>query len=125
MPKYRGTLVGALLLWVFLVVPGSVSAATYYGCQICKYVSVVGVGEMCWGVGHQENGDGTICTETNDAPWPNGPSCYLQGGPCYNVVVTDGGGGWSGGGGSGACNVGGGQFCPAECFSCGSGRPAI
>ena len=122
MQKYRWVLVGASLLLAFLVAPGGVSAATYYGCQICKYRGLTGIEEMCWGVGHGEHGDGTICHERNDL---GGTACYLEGGPCYNVVVTDGGGGWSGGG-SGNCSVGGSQFCPAECFSCGgSGRPAV
>lgn len=123
MHKYRGHLAGVFLLLVFLVAPGGVSAATYYGCQICKSVGLTGIAQICWGVGHGEHGDGTICHERNDLG--GGTACWLDGGPCYNVVVTDGGGGWSGGG-SGSCNVGGGQFCPAECFSCGgSGRPAV
>lgn len=72
MPKQRGALVGALLFWVFLVASGSVSAATYYGCQICKYVSFVGVGEMCWGVGHGENGRRSMAqwTFVLFAGWP-------------------------------------------------------
>jgi hypothetical protein len=100
------------------------SAATYYGCYICKPVAPVGTGATCRHVSDSQTGDGWKCEEINDLPWPDGPLCSVEGGPCYNV---DGGGGGGGGGTGGGETCQTTSFCPAECFSCsgGAGRPAV
>lgn len=53
-----------------------------------------------------------------------GPYCNESGGTFCNAITVDGGGG--GGGSGGGWGSGGGcqntGFCPAECFSCGTGR---
>jgi hypothetical protein len=119
----KGVSFPAMWLWLLLLALGAVSASatTYYGCFICKYRPVVGIGATCDQVGDGQNGDGWKCDEVNDLPWPDGPSCTLSGGPCLN---SNAGGGGSGTGGSTTCQTSG--FCPAECFSCGGGfgRPA-
>src|SRR4029077_14351525 len=121
----KGTGWGAAgLLLLFLVLGAGTASATtttYYGCFICKSTTLTGLGAICDGVGVLQGGDGWECYEDNTLPWPDGPSCWVAGGPCTNG--GDGGGG-SGGtiGGSDSCQTTG--FCSAECFSCsGSGRP--
>lgn len=98
--------------------PGIVAAANYEGCFTCEYTSVTGIGAECNQVEDGQYGEGWQCSETNDLPWPNGPSCKTSGGICYFIRVNAGGGGGGGGGGD-TCERGAGGVCPAECFSCG------
>ena len=113
-----------LCLTSLLAIPGTAKTSVQFGCFYCKPVAPVGMGSSCHSVGANQNGDGWKCTETNDLPWPDGPSCYVDGGACFNSAGGGAGGG-SGGGSGSSCQVSG--FCPAECFSCGSsgGRPAV
>jgi hypothetical protein len=126
MRKVIGLAVGSIWLVTLLAIPRVANADVSYGCFVCKYTAPVGLGAHCHQVGPGENGDGWKCTEITDLPWPNGPECYVDGGACYNSAAGGGGGPSGGGGGGTTCQVSG--FCPAECFSCGSGgggKPAV
>lgn len=94
------------------------SSAQAYECEICK-LSFTGnswcraVREMETGVtncqDHVANIGGSYCTEEGNAcSW-------------VNAVGGGGGGGTGGGGGGGGGSCASTGFCPAECFSCGSG----
>jgi hypothetical protein len=115
----------ALLLFLMGAAETLASTTTYYGCFKCKYITLTGLASICSGVAPLQGGDGWKCYEDNTLPWPDGPICWVDGGPCTNGGDGGGGAGGSAGGGTDPCATSG--FCPAQCFSCGDGggRPAV
>src|SRR4051794_27741089 len=90
------------------------------GCEICKHYFFLGY-VPCAPVKENEVG-ATACTDYYDLF--AGFYCEESGNFCTSITVGGGGGG-NGGGGStgGTCQTSG--YCPAECFSCSSGKPAV
>ncbi len=92
-------------------------------CEICKLYGNFSGNSNCFPAVNDVGV--TQCQLHYDpAAWPPAVWCTEAGTFCSTIVVNGGGGGGGGTGGGGAC-LGGSGGCPAECFSCAGGRPAI
>lgn len=96
------------------------------GCYYCKSVAPTGGGQTCTRAGLLSSGlgDGLNCWEDDSFAWPEGPTCWTDGNPCYETVVNGGpGGGQSSGGGGSTCRYENG-YCAPWCGSCNRIGPA-
>jgi len=100
---------------------GLASSSKLLACETCH--TTLGFYGHCTAVADGETG----YTECYTVISLDGTSCLFAGDFCSSITVSGGGGGGETGGGGGGSTCQGGSFCPAECFSCGSGsggRPA-
>lgn len=111
---------GLFAALVFLI---AVPTASQASCEVCKSYGSLGSNQTCFPAVNEVGV--TQCQVSSDPlGWPPAVWCTEAGTFCSTIVVNGGGGGGGGTGGGIGCQGGVGG-CPAECFSCGGGRPRI
>ncbi len=111
----KGVLFGSLFGAALVFSLGTAHAGTTLykdDCYQCRYKSFIGVPQdTCRSAYHEEWGH-LKCLEDS---FGIQSLCWLDGEPCFNIIVTPGGGG---GGGSASCSPPVGGYCPVSCWTC-------